>query len=141
MFLIDTDVLSQLAKRRRSGNVEAWFAEQRTAELFVSVVTIGEIERGIVLQRRTNPGHASALAAWIDRTLAVYRDRVLPFDLASTRRWAQLSATVGHEGADLQIAATALEHGLTVVTRNVSDFRSTGVAVLNPSDARPPRGR
>ena len=141
MFLIDTDVLSQLAKRRRSGNVEAWFAEQRTAELFVSVVTIGEIERGIALQRRTNPGHAAALAAWIDRTLAVYRDRVLPFDLASTRRWAQLSATVGHDGADLQIAATALEHGLTVVTRNVSDFRSTGVVVLNPSDARLPRGR
>ena len=141
MFLIDTDVLSQLAKRRRSGNVEAWFAQQRTAELFVSVATIGEIERGIALQRRINPEHAAALAAWIDRTLAVYRDRVLPFDLASARRWGQLSATVGHEGADLQIAATALEHGLTVVTRNVSDFRSTGVAVLNPSDARPPRGR
>jgi predicted nucleic acid-binding protein len=137
MFLIDTDVLSALGKRRRHANVEAWIARRRTSDLFVSVVSIGEIERGIALQRRRNPDFAAALAAWLDRVLAANGDRILPFDLASARRWGQLSAAIGSDSADLQIAATALEHGLTVVTRNVSHFAPTGVALINPFD--PPR--
>jgi predicted nucleic acid-binding protein len=137
MFLVDTDVLSALAKRRRNDNVESWIAAQRTSDLFVSVISIGEIERGIARQRRSNPEFASALAHWLDQLLAAYGDRVLPFDLASARRWGQLSAAIGSASADLQIAATALEHGLTVVTRNVSDFEPTGVAVLNPFVASP----
>jgi hypothetical protein len=136
MFLVDTDILSALAKRRRDANVEAWVAGQRTGELFISVISIGEIERGISMQRRTNSEFAATLATWLDQVLSVYGRRVLPFDLASARRWGHLSATLGHQGADLQIAATALEHGLTVVTRNVSDFRPTGVAILNPFVAR-----
>jgi len=136
MFLIDTDVLSALAKRRRDARVEAWLAEQRNADLFVSVVSIGEIERGIALQRRSNPEFALALSTWLDRLLAAYGDRLLPFDLAAARRWGELSATVGNDSADLQIAATALENGLTVVTRNISDFAPTGVPVLDPSAHR-----
>lgn len=132
MFLIDTDVLSALAKRRRNNNVEAWIAAQRTGDLFVSVISIGEIERGIARQRRNNPEFASALAAWLDQVLAAYGDRILPFDLASARRWGLLSAAIGSDGADLQIAATALERGLTVVTRNISDFEPTSVPVLDP---------
>ncbi len=139
MFLVDTDVLSALGKRRRNANVEAWIARQRTGDLFVSVVSIGEIERGIALQRRKNAGFASALAIWLDQVLAAYGDRVLPFDLASARRWGQLSAALGHDGADLQIAATALEHGLMVVTRNASDFEPTGIAVLDPFTPQPTR--
>lgn len=139
MFLIDTDVLSALAKRRRNNNVEAWIAAQRTGDLFVSVISIGEIERGIAQQWRSNPEFASALALWLDRVLAAYGDRVLPFDLASARRWGQLSAAIGSDGADLQIAATALERGLTVVTRNVSDFEPAGVSVLNPFMPPPSR--
>jgi predicted nucleic acid-binding protein len=134
MFLIDTDVLSALGKRRRHANVEAWIARQRTSDLFLSVVSIGAVERGIALQRRTNPDFASALAAWLDRVLAAYGDRILPFGLASARRWGQLSAAISSDSADLQIAATALEHGLTVVTRNVSHFAPTGVALINPFD-------
>jgi predicted nucleic acid-binding protein len=132
MLLIDTDVLSALNKRRRSRDVEAWFNRQRDSDLFLSVVSIGEIERGISLQRRDNPDFAHALAAWLDQVLATYSDRILPFDLAAARRWGQLSAKLGHHGADLQIAATALEHGFSVVTRNVEHFEPTGVSVVNP---------
>lgn len=134
MFLVATDVLSALAKRQRDTHVEAWIGRQRTADLFVSVISIGEIERGIAVQRGKDAQFASSLAIWLDHVLTVYGDRVLPFDLASARRWGRLSATLGHHGADLQIAATALEHGLTVVTRDVSHFEPAGVPVLDPFD-------
>ena len=139
MFLVDTDVLSALAKRRRHANVEAWLGRQRGSDLFVSVISIGEIERGIALQRGKDPNFAVMLATWLDQTLNIYGDRVLPFDLASARRWGQLSATLGHHGADLQIAATAIERGLTVVTRNISDFEPAGVSVLDPFSSPPRR--
>jgi predicted nucleic acid-binding protein len=132
MFLIDTDVLSALAKRRRDVNVEAWIGRQRNADLFVSVISMGEIERGIALQRGRDQQFSSMLALWLDHIINLYGSRVLPFDLAAARRWGQLSAALGHHGVDLQIAATALEHGLTVVTRNISHFEPTGVPVLDP---------
>ena len=139
MFLVDTDVLSALTKRRRHPNVEAWIGHQRTSDLFVSVISIGEIERGIALQRLKDRDFAAMLAIWLDQVLRVYGDRVLPFDLASARRWGQLSAALGHRGADLQIAATAFERGLIVVTRNVSHFEPTGVQVLDPFISPPRR--
>jgi predicted nucleic acid-binding protein len=132
MFLVDTDILSALAKRRRNAKVEAWIEGQRSGDLFISVVSIGEIERGIALQRRRNSDFAAALATWLDQVLEVYGPRVLSFDLASARRWGRLSAALGDSGADLQIAAIALEHGLTVATRNLSHFEPTGVPVFNP---------
>jgi len=139
MYLIDTVVLSELRKERRDANLVAWFERQRTSDLFVSVVTIGEIERGVARQRATNPDFAVALAAWLDRVLTLYGERLLPFELQAARRWGGLSAALGNDSADLQIAATALEHGLAVVTRNVSDFEPTGVPVLNPFEPRPRR--
>lgn len=132
MFLIDTVVLSELRKRQRDPGVVAWVGRQRTANLFISVVSIGEIERGIARQRVNDPGFAEALAAWLDSVLALYSDRILPFELGAARRWGQLSAALGNHSADLMIAATALEHGLTIVTRNVADFDPTGVATLDP---------
>jgi toxin FitB len=137
MFLIDTVTLSELRRRRRDPVVVAWFERQRTTDLFLSVISVGEIERGIARQRTTDPGFAGALAAWLDRVLALYGERVLPFDLQTARRWGALSAALGNDSADLMIAATALEHGLTVVTRNASDFEPTRVAVLDPF-SRPP---
>ncbi len=134
MFLIDTVVLSELRRLKRNPTVVTWFERQRTADLFVSVISIGEIERGIARQRPTDPAFAGALAVWLDKLLALYGERILPFDLQMARRWGALSAALGNESADLMIAATALENGLTVVTRNVSDFEPTGVAVLNPFD-------
>jgi predicted nucleic acid-binding protein len=137
MSLIDTVVLSELRKRKREPHLAAGVEWQRTTELFVSVVTIGEIERGIARQNATQPDFAAALAVWLDRVLALYGERILSFDLQIARRWGQLGAVLGSDSADLMISATALEHGLTVVTRNVSDFEPTGVATLNPFGSRP----
>ena len=132
MFLIDTDVLSALRRRERNPELVRWVAAQRTTDLYLSVVTVGEIERGIAQQQRRDPSFARDLALWLDRVLAWYGDRVLPVDSATARRWGQLSATLGHDSADLLIAATALEHGLSVVTRNVRDFEPTGVSIVRP---------
>ena len=135
MVLLDTDVLSALAKRRRDPHVERWLARWRDDELFLSVVSVGEIERGIAMQRDRDLAFAERLANWFERLLAVYGERVLPFDLAAARRWGELSARIGHGGADLQIAATALTRGLAVATRNGLHFAPTGVAVVNPFEA------
>ena len=132
MFLLDTDVLSALRRRERNPGVTRWLEARRTSDMYLSVVTVGEVERGITQQRQRNPSFAKELAIWLDRVLAWYSDRILPVDTATARRWGQLSATLGHDGADLLIAATALEHGLTIVTRNVRHFEPTGVPALNP---------
>lgn len=136
MFLIDTVTLSELRRRQRDAKVIKWFERQRTADLFLSVVSIGEIERGIARQRANDPGFAGALAEWLDRVVTLYGERIVPFDLRAARRWGALSAAFGNDSADLMIAATALENGLTVVTRNVSDFEPTGVPVLDPFSRR-----
>lgn len=136
MYLIDTVTLSELRRRRRDTRLVAWFERQRTVDLFVSVISIGEIERGIAAQRASNPGFAAALARWLDTVLALYGERILPFDLSAARRWGLLSAALGNESADLMIAATALEHGLTMVTRNVADFAPAHVPVLIHSSLR-----
>ena len=132
MFLMDTDMLSALRRRDRHPDAVHWLESQRTSDLYLSVVTIGEIERGITQQQRRDPAFARDLVRWLDRVLALYGDRVLSVDLPTARRWGQLSATLGHAGADLLVAATALEHGLVVVTRNVRHFEPAGVQVLNP---------
>ena len=133
MFLVDTDVLSALRRRERHPAIVRWVEGQRTTDLHISVMTVREIERGITQQQRHNPAFARDLAVWLDRVLAWYGDRILPVDAATARRWGQLSAALGNDSADLLIAATALEHGLTVVTRNVRHFEPTGVSVLDPS--------
>ena len=133
MFLIDTDVLSALRRRERNPAIVQWLSDQRMADLYLSVVSIGEIERGIVRQQRRDPAFAQVLAAWLDSVLTLYGERILHVNLSTARRWGRLSGALGHEGADLLIAATALEHGLTVVTRNIRHFEATRVPVLDPS--------
>ena len=137
MFLIDTVTLSELRKRERDPSVVRWFERQRSSDLFLSVISIGEIERGITRQRTADPGFSAALAEWLDKVLSIYGDRILPFDLRAARRWGTLSAALGNDSVDLMIAATALENGLTVVTRNASDFEPTGVTILDPFSRRP----
>ena len=132
MFLLDTDVLSELRRRERNPAAVRWLEAQRTANLFLSVVTVLEIEIGITQQRRHDPAFAGELAHWLDRALPGYGDRILSVDVPTARRWGQLSATPGHSGADLLIAATVLEHGQTVVTGNIRHFKPTGVPVFNP---------
>ena len=135
MFLIDTDVLSALRRRDRHPEMVRWLQAQRTADLYLSAVTVGEIERGIARQQRRAPSFARELSLWLDRVLAWYADRILDVDVPTARRWGRLSGDLGHDRADLIIAATALEHGLTVVTRNVKHFEPTGVPVFNPYDS------
>ena len=132
MFLLDTVVLSELRKRDRNPNVVRWLTGQVADNIFLSAVTIGEIERGIARQRGKDPAFAEALESWLDRTIRFYGDRILPVDTQTARRWGSLSARIGNDGADLLIAATALEHGLTVVTRNIRHFEPTGVALIDP---------
>lgn len=133
MYLIDTDLLSALRKRERNPGVARWIADQRAIELYLSVVSIGEIERGLAAVEGRDPMFAAQLEDWLDALLRHYGDRILPVDLSVARRWGRLSRKAGNAGPDLVIAATALEHGLTVVTRNTRHFEPTGVPVLDPS--------
>lgn len=132
MLILDTNVLSALRRPERSPAVTAWLARQRDEDLFLSVITLGEIERGITRQDDINPPFARDLRAWITRTVTLFADRLLPFGAEDALIWGRLSARIGHSGADLLIAATALARDATVVTGNVADFRPTGCRIEDP---------
>ena len=134
MLILDTNVISGLRQPERAPELVTWLARQNDAYLYMSVVTLGEIERGIARQDLLDPGFARDLRDWMTRTMQLFADRLLPVDAQSARIWGQLSAQLGHAGADLLIAATALRHDAVVVTRNVSDFLPTGCRVENPFD-------
>ena len=131
MYLLDTNVVSELRKPKPHGAVLAWLGSVDDAQLHLCAVTIGEIQAGIELTREQDEAKALEIQTWLDLVAASYN--VLPMDAAAFRAWAQLmhrkSDTVYE---DAMIAATAKIHGLTVVTRNVADFRTFGVALLNP---------
>jgi predicted nucleic acid-binding protein len=137
MFLLDTVVISELRKsaRLRNRNVVQWISRVPSQDLFLSVMTIGEIERGIERQRQMNPAFADNLAVWLDMILRTHEGRIIPVGVAVARRWGRLSHRIGNKGLDLAIAATALEHGMTVATRNLSHFAATGVDLVNPFGA------
>lgn len=139
MYLLDTVVLSELRKGplRRNPHVVSWLASVSPDDVFISAVSIGEIERGIERQRSVDPAFAIALAEWLDVVLRNYGERILPLGVDIARRWGRLSARIGNNGIDLAIAATALEHNLTIATRNVSDFAATGAALFDPFEPRP----
>jgi predicted nucleic acid-binding protein len=132
MYLLDTVAFSELSKRRPHPNFVLWLSDKTDDSLFLSTVTVGEVEKGIERQRRREPAFAEALLAWLERSLEVYADRILPVTVDVSRRWGRLSGRLGRDDADLLIAATALEHGLVVVTRNVRHFAPTGALVENP---------
>jgi predicted nucleic acid-binding protein len=114
----------------------AWIAPVAPADLLLCAVTVFEIERGIEQRRRDDPPFAQDLANWLDTTLRLYGERVLPLTVTIARRWGRLSAQVGNKNHDLAVAATALEHGLTVVTRNMAHYAPTGSTALNPFEAK-----
>ena len=131
MYLPDTNVVSELRKPKPHGAVLAWFEQLEDTQLHLCAVTIGEIQAGIEITREQDEAKAAEIQAWLDKVAASYN--VLPMDAAAFRVWAQLmhrkSDTVYE---DAMIAATAKLHGLTVVTRNVADFKNFGVPLLNP---------
>lgn len=136
MYLLDTDVLSELRKRKCNPGVATWFGTIQDSELFLSAVTIAEIEQGIERQRTADPVFAKNLAAWLELTLRGFGDRILPLSVNIARRWGRLAAQIGNNGLDLAIAATALEHGLTVVTGNTKHYQPTGAKLCNPFQGR-----
>lgn len=134
MYLLDTVVISELRKRQPDPAVVQWLSQRAESELFLSVLTIGEIQREITGKRQDDPAFADALSAWLDALLRNYGDRILPVSTEVARLWGDLSWRVKHNGADVLIAATALSRGLVVVTRNVRHFDPLGVKVVNPFD-------
>ena len=131
MYLLDTNVVSELRRPRPHGAVLDWIADVPTEQLFVSAVTIGEIQAGIEITREQDEAKAEELEAWLDKVQVSYG--VLPMDAPAFREWARLmhrrSDTMSE---DAMIAATSIVHRLTVVTRNVSDFDQLGVELQNP---------
>ncbi|MCA0848724.1 type II toxin-antitoxin system VapC family toxin [Salipiger thiooxidans] len=134
IHILDTNVISAVRRADRAPQVARWLGAQAETDLYLSVVTLGEIERGIRLQEPRNPDFARDLRLWLERTVTVFADRLLEFDAADAMIWGELSARLGHNGADLMIAAQALARDAAVVTGNVSDFEPTGARVVNPFD-------
>ena len=132
MILLDTMVLSELRKARPNARVVSYLKSQAPDAVFVSAMTIGEIEAGIEKQRSAAPEFAAELAQWLALLELQFADAILPVTPAIAKLWGRLCVQTGNKGIDNLIAATALCHNLTVVTRNVTDFEPTGVRVLDP---------
>jgi predicted nucleic acid-binding protein len=131
VYLLDTNVVSELRRTRPHPALMAWFAQTSAGQLFLSAVTLGELEAGVEMTRRQDPARAAAIEAWIDVVASTYD--ILPMDGVIFRRWAQLMHRRSRDLIeDAMIAATALIHNLTVVTRNVRDFERLGLIAINP---------
>jgi predicted nucleic acid-binding protein len=133
-YLIDTNVWSELRNPHRlDNNVRTWAEAANPADLYLSAVTVLELERGVLLIERRDPHQGSRLRRWLEeRVLEPFDRQILPIDAPIARRCAALHVPDPRPERDALIAATALTYGLTLVTRNVSDFEPMGVALLNP---------
>jgi len=138
MYVLDTNVVSELRKIRigkADPNVAAWAETVDAADLFVSAITILELELGVLALERKDAAQGAMLRAWLEQSvLPEFAARTLPIDTAVAQRCARLHVPDRRGERDALIAATTLVHGMTVVTRNVADFQPTGVAVINPWD-------
>jgi predicted nucleic acid-binding protein len=126
-WLLDTCALSEYAKKAPAPEVIAWLDEQDEESLYISVISLGEIEKGILKLRRRSPARSQKLTAWLGKVEQRFAGRILPLDAAALHVWAQIAARSGLAGQPLPvmdglIMATAQCHGLTVVTRNAQDF-------------------
>lgn len=133
MYLLDTNVISELRKAQADNNVVAWARSVAAPSLFLSAITVLELETGILRIERRDPAQGSLLRSWLDNhVMPAFAGRILAVDSAVALRCARLHIPDRSNECDALIAATALVHGLTVVTRNVADFQSSGVRLINP---------
>ena len=134
MFLLDTNIVSEVRKGRRSDpNVSNWYADVSESQLFISSLTIGEIRKGIELARRRHDvDQAEALETWLRAVIQRFSGRILTVDTEEADTWGQLSAIRPVPVIDGLLAATAMAHDMILVTRNVSDVEGLGVRVLDP---------
>jgi toxin FitB len=139
MYVLDTDVVSHLRRLEKAHpNVVAWASSTPVTLHFISAITLHELERGILSMERKDAAQGAILRAWMDGQILVrFSGRILPVDIAVAQRCAKLHVPDPKPERDALIAATALIHGMTVVTRNVDDFKLTGVEVLNPWEWEP----
>jgi predicted nucleic acid-binding protein len=136
-LLLDTNIVSELRKGPRANpEVRSWFETVNDFEIHLSVLTVGEIRRGIENIRAKDPRQATALERWLHRLTREHADRILPVDRRVTEQWGRLSAARSGSPVDVLMAATAIAHELVLVTRNVRDVAWTGVACTNPFEAR-----
>jgi toxin FitB len=131
-YLIDTNVVSELRRPKRSLSVVAWFSSVSPDGLYLSVLTLGELRQGIESMRRKDPAAAHALERWFNGICADFSEKILPVDAVVAERWGRLSQEQPIPSIDGLLAATAAVHDLTIVTRNVADFERSGVALINP---------
>jgi hypothetical protein len=131
-YLLDTNLISETRKRRADAGVIAFLAAADNAGLFLSVLTLGELRKGVEARRRADAATAARLEAWVDDIETSFSDRVLPVDVAAARLWGELSARRSLPVIDTLIAVTAITRGLTLVTRNTRDVATTGVPLFDP---------
>ncbi|MBK5530570.1 type II toxin-antitoxin system VapC family toxin [Pseudomonas sp. TH08] len=135
MYLLDTNVISELRKPQADANVVAWAKSISASRLFMSVITLMELETGVLRIERRDSDQGKVLRHWLKRhVVPAFDTRILPIDAAVAVRCASLHVPDRASESDALIAATALVHGFTVVTRNTGDFQSSGVALINPWD-------
>ena len=134
MYLLDTNVISELrhGKPQQSPAVRAWAADKDMSRLFLSAITVLELEKGVQALERKQPPQGSALRDWLDRVKTAFADRILPFTEDTAVLCAAMHYPQPKPERDAMIAAMALQHRMTLITRNVTDFEKTGVALINP---------
>ncbi|MGC2299810.1 MAG: type II toxin-antitoxin system VapC family toxin [Acidobacteriaceae bacterium] len=137
MLLLDTNVVSELRKASKANpHVRRWAARIAPTELYLSVISVLELEIGVLRVERRDPSQGANLRSWFEkRVLPAFEDRIIPVDTVVARRCARLHVPDPHSDRDALIAATALIHGMTVVTRNTAHFEKTGAPLLNPWEA------
>jgi predicted nucleic acid-binding protein len=130
MYLLDTCIISEA--RRQTPQAVMWLQKAHSDTLYLSVITIGEVMKGVMMKLRTDPPAAASLLRWLDELRFVYSARILPVDDAVATGWGRLMAQRPRPVADAVIASTAKVHNKVLVTRNVADFEGTGVDVIDP---------
>jgi len=131
-FLLDTNVVSEIRKKTPHPGVAAWFASAPADELFLSVLVVGEIRQGIERLARRDPAQAEIFEQWLSRLVDAYGDRIVPITVRVAEEWGRLNVADPVPVIDGLMAATALVHDWTLVTRNAGDVTSTGVRLLDP---------